>query len=790
MNKKILQTLEFDKVKQMLSSHIVTKLGEEHLQQLAPLTDYDKIEEYLIETEDAVKVLRLRGGIPIPVLENIKPHMKRIEIGAMLNGLELAQVGRVLRTVTELQQFFEDLREAEIELERLYEWSDKMVALPELAKVIRISVDEDGHVTDEASSELKGIRQSIRRAEQGVREQLDGILRGGNSKYLSDTIVTMRNDRYVIPVKSEYRSHFGGVVHDQSASGQTVFVEPRQVVELNNKLRQHQIAERKEIERILAELSNELEPFRQDILQNAFVLGKLDFINSKAIFGKTIKGIVPALSKEKHVSLKQARHPLIAPEKVVANDIILGEDYQAIVITGPNTGGKTITLKTLGLLQLMGQAGLPIPAHEDSVIGVFSEVYADIGDEQSIEQNLSTFSSHMTNIVDILKHLDKDSLVLFDELGAGTDPQEGAALAISILDQVGQIGAFVMATTHYPELKVYGYNRSGTINASMEFDVDTLSPTYHLLIGIPGRSNAFDISKRLGLSSSIIEQSKQIIDGESQDLNEMISDLENQRKMTETEYLEMRHYVDESESLHHDLKEAYELFFEEREKELNKAKAKANEIIEEAQAKAEGIISDIRQMQLRSSSSSNVKEHELIDVKTQLSDLKHEETHLAKNKVLQKAKVKKTFKVGDDVMVETFGQRGTLINKVGNKEWQVQLGILKMNVSEDNMTLLAPEKEPVRRMTSVRSDSGGSRSSVKTQLDLRGKRFEEAVAEVDQYIDAALLAGYPQVTIVHGRGTGALKKGVQDYLKNNRRVKKYEYAPPNQGGDGATIVSF
>ncbi|MFC6347475.1 endonuclease MutS2 [Vagococcus carniphilus] len=790
MNKKILQTLEFDKVKQMLSSHIVTKLGEEHLQQLAPLTDYDKIEEYLIETEDAVKVLRLRGGIPIPVLENIKPHMKRIEIGAMLNGLELAQVGRVLRTVTELQQFFEDLREAEIELERLYEWSDKMVALPELAKVIRISVDEDGHVTDEASSELKGIRQSIRRAEQGVREQLDGILRGGNSKYLSDTIVTMRNDRYVIPVKSEYRSHFGGVVHDQSASGQTVFVEPRQVVELNNKLRQHQIAERKEIERILAELSNELEPFRQDILQNAFVLGKLDFINSKAVFGKTIKGIVPALSKEKHVSLKQARHPLIAPEKVVANDIILGEAYQAIVITGPNTGGKTITLKTLGLLQLMGQAGLPIPAHEDSVIGVFSEVYADIGDEQSIEQNLSTFSSHMTNIVDILKHLDKDSLVLFDELGAGTDPQEGAALAISILDQVGQIGAFVMATTHYPELKVYGYNRSGTINASMEFDVDTLSPTYHLLIGIPGRSNAFDISKRLGLSSSIIEQSKQIIDGESQDLNEMISDLENQRKMTETEYLEMRHYVDESESLHHDLKEAYELFFEEREKELNKAKAKANEIIEEAQAKAEGIISDIRQMQLRSSSSSNVKEHELIDVKTQLSDLKHEETHLAKNKVLQKAKVKKTFKVGDDVMVETFGQRGTLINKVGNKEWQVQLGILKMNVSEDNMTLLAPEKEPVRRMTSVRSDSGGSRSSVKTQLDLRGKRFEEAVAEVDQYIDAALLAGYPQVTIVHGRGTGALKKGVQDYLKNNRRVKKYEYAPPNQGGDGATIVSF
>lgn len=790
MNRKILQTLEFDKVKQQLSQHVVTKLGEEQLQQLIPVSDFDKIEEQLLETKEAFDVLRLRGGIPIPILENIKPHMKRIEIGAMLNGLEIAQVGRVLRTVTELQRFFEDLRELEIELPRLYEWNDKMIALPDLAKEIRIAIDEDGRVTDDASSELKHIRQSIRRAEQGVKDQLNSILRGGSSKYLSDNIVTMRNERYVIPVKSEYRSHFGGVVHDQSASGQTIFVEPRQVVELNNKLRQHQIAERKEIERILAVLSNELAPFRQDILQNAFVLGKLDFINAKANFGKSIKGIVPDLSADKHVSLKQARHPLIDSEKVVANDIIIGKDYQAIVITGPNTGGKTITLKTLGLLQLMGQAGLPIPADEDSQIGVFSEVYADIGDEQSIEQNLSTFSSHMTNIVSILAHLDQDSLVLFDELGAGTDPQEGAALAISILDQVGQTGAFVMATTHYPELKVYGYNRTGTINASMEFDVDTLSPTYHLLIGIPGRSNAFEISKRLGLSTQIIDQAKQIIDGESQDLNDMISDLENQRKMTETEYLEMRHYVDEAEDLYKDLKEAYENFFSEREKEMNKAKVKANEIISEAEEKAENLIQDIRQMQLRSQSESKVKEHEFIDVKSQLSDLKHEESHLAKNKVLKKAKEKKNFKAGDDVLVEAFGQRGTLISKTGNKEWQVQLGILKMAVSEDGMTLLAPEKEPTRRMTTVKSDGGGSRSSVKTQLDLRGKRFEEALGEVDQYIDAALLAGYPQVTIVHGRGTGALKNGVQEYLRSHRRVKHFEYAPANQGGDGATIVTF
>ncbi|MGX4686794.1 endonuclease MutS2 [Vagococcus sp. JNUCC 83] len=790
MKKKIEDVLEFDKVKQMLSQYIVTKPGLDHVNELRASHKHEAIEDNLMETEDGMTVLRLRGGIPMPGLENIKPHMKRIEIGAMLNGLELAQVGRVLTTVLEIQRFFDDLKDADIELHRVYEWSEKMIALPDLAKTIKRSIDEDGHVTDEASTELKQIRQSIRRSEQAVREQLDGILGGKNSNYLSDTIVTMRNDRYVIPVKSEYRSHFGGVVHDQSASGQTVFVEPRQVVELNNRLRQHQIAERKEIERILAELSNELAPYRHDILQNAFVLGKLDFINSKALFAKQLKAVVPRVSQDKDVYLKQARHPLIDETIVVPNDIVIGKDYQAVVITGPNTGGKTITLKTLGLLQLMGQAGLPIPVDEESSIGIFSNIYADIGDEQSIEQNLSTFSSHMTNIVSILDNLDSDSLVLFDELGAGTDPQEGAALAISILDKVGEIGAYVMATTHYPELKVYGYNRANTINASMEFDVDTLSPTYHLLIGIPGRSNAFEISKRLGLSPEIIEQSKQIIDGESQDLNDMISDLENQRKMTETEYLEMRHYADEAEILYHDLKEAYELFFTEREKEMNKAKKEANDIISNAQEESEKMIKNIRQMQLRTGNNQAVKEHELIEVKSSLENLKHDETHLKKNKVLKKAKEKKSFKAGDDVLVEAFGQRGTLIEKVGNKEWQVQLGILKMNVSEDGMTRIAPEKESKMRVSTVKSDSGGSRQSVSTQLDLRGKRYEDAIAEVDQYIDAALLAGYPQVTIVHGRGTGALKQGVQDYLKNNRRVKKYNFAPGNQGGDGATIVSF
>ena len=786
MNKKILDVLAFDQVKQLVGQYLVTAQGKEELAQLAPSADAQQISTWLAETEDALKVQRLRGGIPVPKIENIRPQMKRIEIGADLNGLELAQVGRVLVTANELKRFFEDLSDSEIEFERLYEWEKQLVTLPTLSRRLKEAVDEDGRLTDEASPELRVIRQNIRRSERTIRETLDSLVRGGNAKYLSDTIVTMRNERYVIPVKQEYRGVFGGVVHDQSSSGQTLFIEPKQVVDQNNRLRQHQIAERTEIERILAELSAELAPYQREILHNAYVIGMMDFMNAKARFGKELQAIVPAINTDNHVVFKQARHPLIDQEKVVPNDIAIGEDYQAVVITGPNTGGKTITLKTLGLLQIMGQSGLPILVDEESQMGIFQEIFADIGDEQSIEQSLSTFSSHMTTIVDVLKKVDHTSLVLFDELGAGTDPQEGAALAIAILDELGARSAYVMATTHYPELKVYGYNRANSINASMEFDVDTLSPTYRLLIGVPGRSNAFEISKRLGLDTQIIEQAKQIMDGESQDLNEMIADLENRRKMTETEYLEMRHYVEEAERLQKELKQAYNFFFEEREAELAKARKKANQIVEEAKEESEKIISDIRNMQL-SSGQSHVKEHELIAARTKLSDL-HQEEHLQKNKVLQKAKAAKTLKVGDEVLVTSYGQRGTLIKKMGQSQWQVQLGILKMTLPESDLQPAAPVKEPVQRV--VHTVRSAESSHVPNQLDLRGKRYEEALNEVDQYLDAAILAGYPQVTIVHGKGTGALRQGITEYLKNHRSVKSFEFAPANQGGNGATIVKF
>ncbi|OTN77346.1 endonuclease MutS2 [Enterococcus sp. 8G7_MSG3316] len=786
MNKKILSVLAFDQVKQNIAQYIVTAQGKEALEKLVPSSDASVITAWLSETQDALKVHRLRGGIPVPKIENIRPQMKRIEIGADLNGIELAQVARVLSTTQELKRFFDDLSDSEIEFARLYHWEEQLISLPALSRRLKEAIDEDGRVTDDASPALRGIRQSIRRSEQTIRETLDNIVRGGNAKYLSDTIVTIRNDRYVIPVKQEYRGVFGGVVHDQSSSGQTLFIEPKQVVEQNNRLRQHQIAERDEITRILAELSAELVPYQKEILHNAYVIGQFDFMNAKARFGKEMKAIVPTIDSENHVVFKQARHPLIDQEKVVPNDIQIGQDYQAVVITGPNTGGKTITLKTLGLLQIMGQAGLPILAEEDSQMGIFTEIFADIGDEQSIEQSLSTFSSHMTTIVDVLDKVDSHSLVLFDELGAGTDPQEGAALAIAILDDLGAKSAYVMATTHYPELKVYGYNRANTINASMEFDVDTLSPTYRLLIGVPGRSNAFEISKRLGLPTGIIDQAKQIMDGESQDLNEMIADLENRRKMTETEYLEIRHYVKEAQDLHKELQNAYGYFFEEREKELAKARKEANQIVEDAKEESEKIIADIRKMQL-AGGQTKVKEHELIDARTKLSGLQQEE-QLQKNKVLQKAKAAKTLKTGDEVLVTSYGQRGVLLKPVGKDQWQVQIGILKMTLPAADLQPAAPVKEPVQRV--VNTVRSADSNPVINQLDLRGKRYEEALAEVDQYLDAAILSNYPQVTIVHGKGTGALRQGITEYLKNHRSVKSFEFAPSNQGGNGATIVKF
>ena len=784
MNSKIEKVLEFDKIRAQLAEYATSEKGKQMIKELLIEVEEKAIQNKIEETADGVEILRLKQGIPIPRLKDISFALKRLELEAGLNGRELSDILRVLTTTHEVERFFEKVEEEEIALKRVPRLVEKLESIPEVTKELEASIREDGYVLDSASPTLHGIRVGIQKTEQEIRRQMDQYLTGKNAQYLSDTIITIRNDRYVLPVKAEYKSVFGGTVHDQSATGQTLFMEPQAVVNLNNKLREYQVQEKREVERILWELSQKLMPYTNSLHQNHYVLARLDVVNAKALYANEIKATEPIIDRQNHVALWKAWHPLLDREKAVANDIILGEEYQAIVITGPNTGGKTILLKTVGVIQLMAQMGLYIPAGENSRVGIFTEIFADIGDEQSIEQNLSTFSSHMSNIVSILKQINDKSLLLIDEIGSGTDPQEGSSLAIAILDYIASKQSYVIASTHYPELKAYGYDRPKTINASMEFDGDTLQPTYQLLLGVPGRSNAFDISKRLGLPSIIIDQARGLLSEEDQDLNAMISDLEQKRRRAQRDADKMRHQLEISTQLLEDLQKETEQFKANKARLLEEAKERANTLIEQSKDDADKILSEIRELQLRSKQST-VKEHEMIEKKTALTDLKHEQA-LKKNKVLRKEKAKKALQVGPSVEVLSFGQRGTLVEKVSDEEWVVQMGIIKMKIAVEDLAPIA-ETQETKQQVIVKS----ARSShVSSELDLRGKRYEEAMKDLDLYIDAAILANYPRVTIIHGRGTGAIQQGVHKVLRSHRSVASYEFAPMNTGGNGATIVTF
>ena len=784
MNSKIEKVLEFDKIRAQLAEYATSEKGKQMIKELPIEVEEKAIQNKIEETADGVELLRLKQGIPIPRLKDISFALKRLELEAGLNGRELSDILRVLTTTHEVERFFEKVEEEEIALKRIPRLVEKLESIPDVTKELEASIREDGYVLDSASPTLHGIRVGIQKTEQEIRRQMDQYLTGKNAQYLSDTIITIRNDRYVLPVKAEYKSVFGGTVHDQSATGQTLFMEPQAVVNLNNKLREYQVQEKREVERILWELSQKLMPYTNSLHQNHYVLARLDVVNAKALYANEIKATEPIIDRQNHVALWKAWHPLLDREKAVANDIILGEEYQAIVITGPNTGGKTILLKTVGVIQLMAQMGLYIPAGENSRVGIFTEIFADIGDEQSIEQNLSTFSSHMSNIVSILKQINDKSLLLIDEIGSGTDPQEGSSLAIAILDYIASKQSYVIASTHYPELKAYGYDRPKTINASMEFDGDTLQPTYQLLLGVPGRSNAFDISKRLGLPSIIIDQARGLLSEEDQDLNAMISDLEQKRRRAQRDADKMRHQLELSTQLLEDLQKETEQFKANKARLLEEAKERANSLIEQSKDDADKILSEIRELQLRSKQST-VKEHEMIEKKTALTDLKHEQA-LKKNKVLRKEKAKKALQVGQSVEVLSFGQRGTLVEKVSDEEWVVQMGIIKMKIAIEDLAPIA-ETQEAKQQVIVKS----ARSShVSSELDLRGKRYEEAMKDLDLYIDAAILANYPRVTIIHGRGTGAIQQGVHKTLRSHRSVASFEFAPMNTGGNGATIVTF
>lgn len=789
MNHKITETLEFARIKGMLAHYLVSAAGHHELERMVPQGDYDRVQQYLTETTDGADILRLEGGIPIPKLADIQPQMKRLKIGANLNGTELAQVTKVLQTSMSIKNFFDEMREKKIKLRVLDQLVDRLVTIPSITQRLVRSVDPDGRLNDEASSKLHGIRQLIVKTEGEIHQQMERYTRGKGAKYLSEPVVTIRNDRYVVPALARYRNKLGGVVHDQSASGQTLYIEPAGVVEYNNRLRQAQIEERQEMLRILAELSALIAPYRHDIQNNERVLGKLDFINAKAALAHDMKASLPLLSRENHVNLRHARHPLIDPKKVVPNDIKIGEDYQAIVITGPNTGGKTITLKTLGLIQLMGQSGLFIPAEEGSTIGVFDNIFADIGDEQSLEQNLSTFSGHMDNVKAVLDQITDRSLVLLDELGAGTDPKEGAALAMAILDQIGSKGSTVVITTHYPELKVYGYDRAKTINASMEFDTETLQPTYRLMLGIPGRSNGIEIAQRLGIDAAVIDEARSLVSDDSQDLNKMIGDLVAQRKAAREENERLTKLVADNERTQKELDEKLTRFNEQRDKLFDQARSKANHQVSMVKRKANSIIHHLRQLEMQQGA--NVKENQLIDAQGALNALHQEDPRLKHNSVLKRAKAKHDLHKGDAVMVKSYGQYGELLDKRGNHKWEVQIGILKMEIDERDLEKVdkksLPKEKETRRSSAVHTTQTRHTSA---RLDLRGHRYEQAMSELSDFIDHALLNNLSSVTIIHGKGTGALRKGTQQYLQSNPRVKSFSYAAPNNGGDGATIVNL
>lgn len=777
MNNRILEQLEFDKVKQLFAGYLQTEQGQEELRQLSPMTESDRISRSFDEMSDMEQIFIEQHGFGLGSLRDISESMRRLELDADVNVSEIIDIKKILQVSAEVKHFYNDLEN--VNLTALNTLFEKIELLPSLQGSLQ-AINDGGFIENFASHELDRIRRQINHDESRVRQVLQDILKK-QADHLTETLIASRNGRAVLPVKNSYRNRISGVVHDISASGSTVYIEPRAVVQLNEEITQLRADERHEMARILRELSNMLRPHTNIIRNNAWVLGHLDFVHAKFLFMQENKAVVPQLSTDKTVQLLQARHPLLT--NPVANDLHFLDELTVIVITGPNTGGKTVMLKTLGLAQLMAQSGLPILADKGSKVAVFNEIFADIGDEQSIEQSLSTFSSHMTNIVDILAAADKDSLVLVDELGAGTDPQEGASLAISILEHLRLMQVKTMATTHYPELKAYGIETEFVENASMEFDTETLSPTYHFMQGVPGRSNAFEIARRLGLAEVIVNEAERLMDSDT-DVNRIIERLEEQTHESRKRLDHIKEVEQDNLKFNRAVKKLYNEFSHAKDKELEKASDKAQEIVDKAMAESEEILKNLHHK-------AGLKPHEVIEAKSQLKKLAPE-VDLSKNKVFKKAKKLRAPRVGDDIIVTAYGQRGTLINQTKNGKWEAQVGLIKMMLKEDEFSLVKVQEEaqkPKKKQVHVVKKSKKS-AGPRARLDLRGKRYEEAMQELDEFIDQALLNNIAQVDIIHGIGTGVIREGVTKYLSRNKHVKSFGYAPQNAGGSGCTIANL
>ena len=777
MNNKILVTLEFDQIKAQVSQSLSTSQGQAEMQDLAPITDRDRIQKWFAELVEFGNIVQENGPVPLANTADLTEILRRIELDASLASQEFAKIKKVLRLVNETRRFFEHA--VNVSFPVLSQTLDKFVDVGYLLGLLQI-IDSAGALADTASSHLFSLRQTIKKSDSDVKKILAEIL-SKSQDHLTENIITIRQGRPVLAVRSDSKNKIPGVVHDMSASGQTFYIEPNRVVTLNNDIAQKRIEEKNEVARILRELAEGIKPHTPDIRQNTWLIGQIDLINAKYRYQLANKATIPTISDHKAIKLYDARHPLIDPKTVVANDLFFDQTLETIVITGPNTGGKTITLKTLGVAQLMAQSGLPILADHGSQVGIFTEIFADIGDEQSIAQSLSTFSSHMTNIVKILGQVDHKSLVLFDELGAGTDPKEGAALAISILDFLKARHAKTLATTHYPELKAYGVETDGVENASMAFDLDNFKPTYRLVQGVPGRSNALEISRRLGLDSSILAEAAGFLTEDEHDVNVMIASLEQKNQDLTASVANIRILEKENKLLHQDLSKSVETFKRDREKALNEARQEAQDIVKVAIDEADTILKTLQEKSL-------LKPHEIIEAKHQLGELAPELVDLSKNKVLKKAKAKRGLKPGVEVLVLSYNQRGNLIRLAKDGRWEVQMGLITTKLSEDEFDPI--ESEEITKKVKTKAVKKTVTSHIQAQLDLRGTRFEEAQKQLDDYLDQALLANLHQITVVHGIGTGVIREMVREYLQRSRHVKSYTYAPQNAGGSGATIVTL
>ncbi|EMC28684.1 putative DNA mismatch repair protein [Streptococcus mutans ST6] len=775
MNTKILKALEFDKVKKQFAHFLQSEQGQMELNDLLPMTNQEKIERSFAEIADVAQIFQEYASFGFGHSQDISESLRRLELGADLNTQELLAVKRILQMSAELKDFYDNLENVDLQiLDCLFE---KIETFPDLQGSLQ-AINDGGFIEDFASPELTKIRHHIHQNEQQIRQILQEMLKK-QGDLLAENLIASRSGRSVLPVKNTYRHRIAGVVHDISASGNTVYIEPRAVVNLNEEMTQARADERHEMTRILHDLSDRLRSQTDIIGNNAWLLGHIDFVRGKYLYMRENQASLPSLTTDQTIRLLSVRHPLLS--NPIANDLHFEHDTTAILITGPNTGGKTIMLKTLGITQLMAQSGLPILADEGSKVAVFKDIFADIGDEQSIEQSLSTFSSHMTHIVEILQKTNKDSLVLFDELGAGTDPQEGAALAMSILEHLRLSDIKTMITTHYPELKAYGIETEFIENASMEFDMVTLSPTYHFMQGVPGRSNAFEIARRLGLSEIIVAEAENLTNTDS-DVNKIIERLENQTIESRRRLDNIREVEQENLKFNRAVKKLYNEFSHAQDKELRKAKLKAQEIVDKALAESDFILKNLQDK-------AQLKPHEIIEAKGKLKKLAPE-IELSKNKVLKKAKKKRAAKVGDDIIVSSYGQRGTLTKRFKDGRWEAQVGLIKMTLQESEFDLVKSDKAQASQKRQAHLVKRTSQKAPSARLDLRGKRYEEAMQELDEFIDQALLNNMAQVDIIHGIGTGVIRDGVTKYLRRNKQVKEFGYAPQNAGGSGATIVTF